>query len=167
MKLSIFGKFYAFLGENSASWVKSSDEEKTQDRIDILLFDTESRTLKFVEAKHFSNPEIWSTKTPKVINQIKRYEEQITTKKAEIIGEYTKYVKIVNDIFGKNLPLPIDVEDKVTLLIFGFDRNQQQGRLKELVKQNPAYNGHIVYDKGDIKGIILKTLWKEKPIPCK
>ena len=140
------------------------EKENGQDRIDILLFDTETKTLKFVEAKHFSNSEIWSKTTPKVIEQIEKYEKQIKVKKTEIIKAYTEYVKIVNNIFDTTLPPPVDVEDKVTLLIFGFDRNQQQGRLKELIKENSAYNGHIVYDKGDIKTIILENLWKEKPL---
>jgi len=141
---------------------------KTQDRIDILLFDTESRKLKFVEAKHFSNSEIWSRKTPKVIKQIEKYEKQIKVKKTEIIKAYTKYIDIINSIFATKLPLPVNVEDKVTLLIFDFDRNQQNGRLKELIKEKTAYNGHIVYDIGDVTGINLENLWKEKPIiPCK
>jgi hypothetical protein len=67
---------------------ESIDKPGKQDRIDILLFNKEIRTLQFVEVKHFSNQEIWSTTTPAVIDQIKRYERQIEHKKEEIIAEY-------------------------------------------------------------------------------
>jgi hypothetical protein len=88
---------------------KGKDGPK-QDRIDILLFNKETRTLKFIEAKHYSNPEIWSTGTPEVIGQIKRYEDQIKQKKeTEIIPAFNEYVTRINEIFGSSLPYPIDV----------------------------------------------------------
>ena len=40
------------------------EDNHKQDRIDILLFDKISKTLQFVEAKHYSNSEIWSQNTP-------------------------------------------------------------------------------------------------------
>jgi len=138
---------------------ESLEEEKKQDRIDILLFDTETRVLKFVEAKHYSNKDIKAEipNPPKVIGQIKRYENQIAEKKTEIIKEYTKYVKIINDIFGTSLHSPIDVEPKVTLLIFGYDDNQKKGDLSKYVLKNDVYRDCIVYsNKGAIN---LETLW--------
>ncbi len=55
---------------------ESFNEENTQDRIDILLFKKDTQTLQFVEAKHYSNTDIRSKTTPKVIDQINRYEIQ-------------------------------------------------------------------------------------------
>ncbi|MCP6727580.1 MAG: type I restriction enzyme HsdR N-terminal domain-containing protein, partial [Patescibacteria group bacterium] len=119
---------------------ESLNEKNNQDRIDILLYNKDSKTLQFVEAKHFSNKEIWSKTTPKVISQIKRYESQIAKRKSEILLEYTEYVKIVNAIFAISLPEPTDIEDNVTLLVFGFDNDQKNGRLKKLITKNPAYS---------------------------
>ncbi|MEK0337975.1 MAG: hypothetical protein QQN41_11135, partial [Nitrosopumilus sp.] len=51
-----------------------------QDRIDILLFNKKTKSLKFVEAKHFTNSELWSKKggKPKVIaQQIPKYQAQV------------------------------------------------------------------------------------------
>ncbi len=141
---------------------ESLNEKNNQDRIDILLYNKDSKTLQFVEAKHFSNKEIWSKTTPKVISQIKRYESQIAKRKPEILLEYTKYVKIVNAIFAISLPEPTDIKDKVTLLIFGFDNDQKNGRLKKLITKNPAYSGIQNYFIGNIKQIVTENLWNAK-----
>ncbi|PLB85230.1 hypothetical protein C0T31_12030 [Dysgonamonadaceae bacterium] len=133
---------------------------KTQDRIDILLYDLESRTLKFIEAKHYSNLEIWSNKTPKVIWQIEKYETQIKIKKTEIITAYKNYIQAINSIFDLELPFPEKVEDKVALLIFGFDNDQKNGRLQKLILSNPAFKGFQVYCKQD--KINPSTLWCSK-----
>jgi len=143
---------------------ESLSKEKKQDRIDILLFNKEKQILQFVEAKHYSNSEIWSNTTPKVIGQIKRYEDQINHGKKNIIGQYKEYVKILNRIFGVSLPEPNDIEPKVTLLVFGFDRDQEQGRLKNLIvkKENKVYKGIKFYGIGNIKAMNTNSLWNAK-----
>jgi len=143
---------------------ESLNKENKQDRIDILFFNKSTRTLQFVEAKHFSNNEIWSKNTPKVINQINRYESQIEKRKIEILSEYKEYVKNINKTFGKSLLEPIDIDEKVTLLIFGFDNDQKKGRLNELVIKNPEYKGIKLYAIGNIKKIETENLWNAKEL---
>ena len=143
---------------------ESLNEENTQDRIDILLFNKESKTLQFVEAKHFSNSEIWSRTTPKVISQIKRYESQLLKRKKEILTEYIDYIKIINRIFGMALPDPLEVDNNVILLIFGFDNDQKNGRLKKLITQNKEYTGTKNYAIGNIKKVVPDNLWKAKTL---
>jgi len=144
--------------------LKSLDENKTQDRIDILLFDKNNKTLKFVEAKHFSNSDIWSKSKPKVIKQIDKYRGQITERENEIITAYKHYVTKLNEIFGLNLDLPEKIDNEVKLLIFGFDQNQSDGRLKDLIRENRAYKDYSVYCIGGVDKINLDTLWKNNHI---
>lgn len=141
---------------------ESYSEEKKQDRIDILLFNKLTKTLQFVEAKHYSNKEIWSTTTPKVINQIHRYENQINTRTTEILGEYVGYVRMINEIFSISLPMPDKIDPKVTLLIFGFDKDQLTGRLNNLIFEKEEYKGIKLYTRGDISKLETKTLWNTK-----
>jgi hypothetical protein len=143
---------------------KSLDEEKSQDRIDILLYNADEKKLKFVEAKHYSNSEIWSRTVAKVIGQIKRYEGQIGgTNKAPIIAEYNKYIDITNGLFKGTLPHINDIDEKVTLLIFDFDSNQKSGRLKTLITENTNFKGVITnYCIGNIEKISLVNLWNAK-----
>ena len=145
--------------EISFEAIEKTNGEK-QDRIDMLLFDLSTRTLKFVEAKHYSNPEIWSNSTPKVIGQIKKYETQIKTNKTEIIAAYKNYMEAINSVFDLELPLPEKVEEKVALLIFGFDNDQKNGRLQKLILSNPVFKGFQVYCKQD--KINPSSLWSSK-----
>lgn len=121
-----------------------------------------SQLLQFVEAKHFSSTEIWSNTTPKVISQISRYESQLAKRKSDILSEYAEYVKDINEIFDISLPVPTDIDDKVTLLIFGFDNDQKNGRLKKLITKNPIYSGIKTYSIGNIKQVVTENLWKVK-----
>ncbi len=147
---------------------ESFEDDKNQDRIDIVLFNKVSQTLQFVEAKHYSNSEIWakldSDAGPKVINQIKRYEKQIKERRDEIIQEYSAYIAILNDMFALSLPAPKKVEDEVILLIFGFDRDQKSGRLAKYVTKNPKFTGLKVHPVGGETNINLEHLWKVESI---
>ena len=106
----------------------SMDEDKKQDRIDILLFNKRKQSLQFVEAKHYSNKEIWSTGTPKVIKQINRYNFQITKQRDDILKAYTEYINVINNLFNLSLPKSTTLENKTILLIFGFDNDHYQIR---------------------------------------
>jgi len=140
------------------------EKERKQDRIDILLFNRSTKTLQFVEAKHFSNPDIWSTDSPKVLGQIARYQEQINLRKSEILSAYSEYVQIINRVFGITLPEPIGIDPKPTLLIFGFDSNQRSGRLKGLITDNSHYAGIKCYPIGNIKKLKPENLWNANAI---
>ena len=130
--------------------------EGEQDRIDILLYDNDSRTLRFVEAKHFSNGDLWSKSTPKVVEQIARYEEQLECHKDELIDEYGKYIDGLNQIFGISLNAPKGYDVNISLLIFGFDGAQKDSdRFK-----NMEYGSIPVYRLGDPKDLSAETIWK-------
>ena len=139
---------------------KSLNKKNKQDRIDIVLYNKEIQTLQFVEAKHYSNKEIWSKTTPEVISQINRYESQTVERKPEILSEYSEYVRTLNRIFNITLPEPKNIENKVTLLIFGFDKDQRDGRLKKLITKNSEYSGIKNYSIGNIKRVVTENLWK-------
>lgn len=143
---------------------ESLNKENKQDRIDILSFNKLTKTHQFVEAKHFSNNEIWSKTTPKVINQINRYESQIKKRKIGILSEYKEYVKNINKTFEISLPEPVDIEKKVILLIFGFDNDQKTGRLKKLVIKKSEYKGIKLYPIGNVKKIVTENLWNAKEL---
>lgn len=141
---------------------EDEDYDNKQDRIDLLLYSIEEKALKFVEAKHFTNSELWSKENtkPEVANQIERYNRQIEEKSAEIIAEYGNYINIVNTLFGLQLPIPDKLLPKCGLYIFGFDRDQQTGRFKRLLRDDGSLEGIKHYDKGDPKkDVKIQTLW--------
>ena len=138
------------------------EEDRLQDRIDVLLFEKEKKRLIFCEAKHFSNSEIWSEKTEniKVLKQIGRYNGQIKDKEDQIIEAYNNYTKIVKDLFQTALPEPEKICPIVPLVIFGFDRDQLKGRFKELFKEKIG-SSITYYPIGNVSAIKLENLIKQ------
>jgi len=141
---------------------ESLNEIHKHDRIDFVLMNKTTNTLQFIEAKHYSNNDIWSESTPKVISQIERYEKQLKLRKTEIISEYVEHVRTLNSIFGILLPEPTDFDPKVTLLIFGFDNDQKIGRLKRLVEEKQEYREIKKYYIGNIKKVKPVNLWNTR-----
>jgi hypothetical protein len=92
-----------------AKETKNEDESKIgRDQIDLLIFNKKEKTLRFYEAKHFSNSEIWTKEgnEPKVQKQIDRYNSQIKNNETEIIEEYSKYIDALNSLFELYLDKP-------------------------------------------------------------
>jgi len=141
---------------------KSNDENKKQDRIDILLFNKKTKTLQFVEAKHYSNGEIKSKSTPKVIKQIERYKIQINNPvvNKQILEAYKNYINIINGIYNIDLPEPEKICKEVSLLIFGFDNDQKNGGLKK-IETNLKNHKVKFYAKGNMKSVNIEPLWKK------
>jgi len=135
-------------------------DDKKQDRIDILLYDNNSQTLRFIEAKHFSNNDLFSKTTPKVIEQIKKYEGQIGQRGKKLIKEYGLYIDGLNQIFNTQYKQPEIVDPKVSLLIFGFDDAQaNDDRFK---KMREVFKAHkiLCYCIGKPKGLKANNVWK-------
>jgi hypothetical protein len=167
----IYGK-YSYASKESANLsivvldieisLKALDEDRAQDRIDLLLFEKEKKRLIFCEAKDFSNSEIWagSGKKIKVVEQVERYVNQIKDKKDQIITAYNNYVKIVNNLFELTLPLPETICSKVPLIIFGFDRDQLKGRFNVLFEKEV---GNIIsyYPIGNVSGFNPENMVKK------
>lgn len=134
----------------------------SKDRVDILLYDLDERELMFVEAKHYSNSELWAKPghTPPVVYQIERYNDIIDKHQQEIIDAYQNYIKIVNTMFKLNIEEPVGITQKTKLYIFGFDDDQKKGRLQNNILNNSEFAGISIYAKGNSKSVTADTLWK-------
>jgi len=140
---------------------KAKSKGRTQDRIDILLFNKKTKQLRFYEAKHYSNSELWAVENrlPKVVSQIRRYEKQIE-KEESIISQYCNYVRIINSLFGCDIPKPESIDKKVTLLVFGYDRDQQRGHMQRLLLEDGSLAGIQHYFIGNISAVKIDNMWK-------
>ena len=128
-----------------------------RNRFDIVLYNSASQEIRVFEAKHFSNSELWSKQgnIPEVTRQIQRYKEVIQNRETEIVNAYTKQIKIMNELFGKEYPEPITVCKEVGLLVFGFD-------MKQIAKIKSQYENAKtpIYMIGDEQGICAKKLYE-------
>lgn len=143
----------------------SPPTDKKEPRIDIIdfvLYNKKTKALRFYEAKHFSDPRLWSkvgTK-PKVVGQIIRYNNQLRQKEKEILEAYRKYIDCANQLFGLQLPTDIQaIEEDVVLLIFGYDRDQFKGKLHNLLMSDKSLQDIRHYEIGDIAKIKNESLW--------
>ena len=151
-------------GESQEPEPEKSSRAKS-DRIDLLLFDTESGILRFFEAKDFSNGEIRANqdKDPRIVKQMHRYERQLNRVhvQREILKGYEAHVEVINKLFRpeKPLPEPQGVDPIPRLLVFGFDMAQLTAKLKKEVKRLEECYGYSIYAIGDIKQVNAGTLF--------
>lgn len=144
-------------------------KRSTAPRIDFAALQKRDKVweLLFFEAKLFSNSDIRASenKEPKIVQQIKTYNKLIEDQLPNIKESYIRVCKNLMDLEGKILTKKKAVVEEVAqkenltisprprLIIFGFDRDQQKGRLaqdlerlKDFLKENP------IYSKGDSYG---------------
>jgi hypothetical protein len=125
--------------------IDENDSKNKQDRIDLVLLEKKSNSIYFIEAKHFSNSEIWSSvgTPPKVVDQLQRYNNQIGTKNVQIINAYNNYLRFADEMFGTELSRsPINkISPKTTLLIFGFD-SWQKNKFNQYLISDGSLEGH-------------------------
>ena len=138
-----------------------ADSQRESDRIDLLLFDTNRRWLRFFEVKDYSNKDIRiSENAQKVAEQMDGYEKRLNTAKAEILAAYKEHVGIINKLFkpAKKLPMPQAIDPTPGLLMFGYDLDQHDGKLRDIVNHLEK-RGIFVYTKGDINNLKPSTLF--------
>ena len=90
-------------------------------KVDWLLFNTETKQLKFAEVKTDDNSSLHSKEKGKfkVENQLDNYSVQYEKNEKLIIEQYKVYVKIVNTLLGTSIPEPEKFLDtKAGLAIF-------------------------------------------------
>ena len=119
-------------------------------------------SLRFVEAKHYTNSELWdSNNKPKVIGQVDKYQKIIKREENEIVLAYNSFLNCFSGIIGFQFT-KIQSIDKlpVSLWIFGFDANQRDGRLKNKLLPSLSNAGIKKYAIGNPKNAIAQTLWE-------
>lgn len=134
-------------------------------RIDILLFDNKNKILKFIEAKHYSNKELWSEEgsKPLVIDQINKYNNDLCNDdyNNEILCEYKKYIKILNGFLNLDTPinLPQKIESATSLYVFGFDQNQKI-KIEKLLKKDDSLDDIEYYFIGNESTVNIENIFK-------
>ena len=134
-------------------------EDIGRDQIDLLVYNKKEKKLRFYEAKHFLNKELWSSKgEQKVLGQLKRYNNQLH-KKDDIRNVYQGYVRTINNLFGTNFPEPVELDNKVVLFVFGFDQAQKDGKLKANFEGGMGFKDILYYSKGNINIVSMNNVW--------
>ena len=140
-----------------------NEKKNNKDRIDLLLYKKSTGELQFVEVKHFSNSELWSKKgtNPKVLSQIERYNRHLEGEQQRllILEQYIFYIEIMNRVLQLDLPKPKSIKNSCGLYVFGFDKNQRDGRLQELLIGDGSLDDVPYYTVGNEKKVDIINLW--------
>lgn len=89
-------------------------------KCDLVLYNTLSRELMFVEGKVFSDSRV-NVKCgfiPEVIGQVKTYSASIIEQKQVIIEQYANHVSIINRLFATNYIAPVSLVQPAKLLVY-------------------------------------------------
>ena len=142
-----------------ASFAKEDSQGK--DRIDIVSLDMENGTIRFIEAKHYSNNASLRTSSgkPAIYTQMSRYAKQIQQKSDSILESYRNHVQVINTLFSVNIAEPVTIDPEPLLLIFGFD-NEQRSYLKKEIIAPMKDDGLRVYSIGEIKKSELSVVFR-------
>jgi len=157
---------------NDTAWDNEADRQREHrganwvNRPDLLLYNTRNRTLRFQEAKHYSNPELWASpgKKPQVAEQLERYRKLLGSAKVRerIVTAYGEYIESVNALFDLQLPAPAVVEEDAVLYVFGYDAKQAT-RISDLLLGNKHLAGYRLRKRGNTsdRGAAASTLWQK------
>lgn len=119
--------------------LKPNASKKSVPRIDMAAI-TEKGTLVFFEAKLFGNSEIRSKKTPRVVDQLQRYQQLLLKKGNEIITAYQDQLNIYAQLKGqffKNRLRKISnlsIHPHARLIVTDFDASQRDLMLPTVQK---------------------------------
>ena len=117
---------YTFCGHNTVGTIVLDIEVNLNGTIgggkkcDLVLYNTQSSELMFVEGKIFSDSRV-NVKfglIPKVISQVNTYSAAIEEQKQTIISQYANHIKIINNLFGTNYNSPKNVIQPAKLLVY-------------------------------------------------
>mgnify|MGYP006928192585 CR=1 FL=1 len=144
----------------------AQDEDRTADRIDLILLNTKTNQIRFFEVKTYKNKELKEVKgNIPVINQVGRYKAQLAGRYNYLLRSYQEYVEIINILFGIKIPQPKSIDLDVDLLIFHFNSSEEKKLEKEIL---PTFDNEFrVSKRGDAGGLNQGTLqkwWKKDAV---
>jgi hypothetical protein len=132
-------------------------------KIDLVLLNNDTKELMFVEGKVFSDyrVDVQVGRTPEVIEQVKRYDRLIAGLTPErIIGQYQRFVAIINELFGWNFTIPQTILKPSKLLVYNTPKelNANSIHSKDLIDAELGATNVLWHTKSD-KEPSLTEIW--------
>ena len=120
-------------------------------KCDLVLLNTETDELMFVEGKVFSDSRVnvAISFTPEVISQVNTYTAAIATQRQTILEQYARHIEIVNGLFGTSYKPPKRIVEPAKLLVYG-------------TPQTPTKNGEYAIGKINTELGESNVLWVMK-----
>ena len=89
-------------------------------KCDLVLLNTETNEITFVEGKVYSDDRVRSAigYTPKVIEQVNIYSAALAEQRRNILVQYGEHIRIVNRLFGTSYKAPQKLIEPAKLLVY-------------------------------------------------
>ena len=105
----------------------------------------EKSKLVFYEAKHNTNSEIRSRTTPKVFEQIERYEKELVQHENEILNSYKLVLQNLIDLnILKNKFIPNKFEINLNPFLIVFDVDKNESKVKHLQNLRKHFGERLI-----------------------
>jgi len=128
--------------------------------MNLLLMDAHTGKLLFVAVQHYADMKLPPEKEVKnIADELERYRDQIATHRDAILDWYGEYTQTMAALTGIEIPAPTGVCDDCGLLIYGFDEDQKNGKLRKIM-DSLTKMGWPVYAVEDIGDVTPETLFK-------
>lgn len=94
-------------------------------KCDMVLLNTETRQIMFVEGKVFSDNRVNRTvgNSPEVIEQVNIYTAGLAEQAQTIVTQYAQHIRIINDLFGTSYEADISLITTAKLLVYETPKN--------------------------------------------
>jgi len=100
-------------------------------KCDMVLLNTKTNQIMFVEGKLFSNKDVHVAVgfRPKVIEQVARYTAAIAEQGQGIVEQYGNHIKVINELYGTAYSLQVRLIEKAKLLVYDAPSKPRQNAI--------------------------------------
>ena len=105
--------------------------EDNGNQCDMVLLNTDTSQLMFVEGKLYENSDMYDGANkgvvPPVVLQVCGYTQTIATYKDKIEAEYRKHISIANELFGSSFKADASLVLPAKLLVYSSNKSEHSG----------------------------------------
>jgi len=126
-------------------------------KCDMVLLNTETNQIMFVEGKVFSDKRMkcGRKKPPEVIEQVNKYTAAIGEQHEKIIEQYSEHIRIINEVFGTEYKQPKDLFGNAKLLVYKTPQDPRENEKRSIKKINEELGANnVMWVKGDYEPTI-------------
>lgn len=137
-------------------------DDKSQ-KCDLLLLNTQTDEIMFVEGKVYSDPRVRSAVGQKieVIDQVNAYTTVVERQSETILAQYAEHVRILNKLFGTNYNPPKKLLMPVRLLVYetGIGKEVNIRYTVETVSNVLGANNVMWVEREPVVAPSLEQIW--------
>ena len=132
-----------------------------EDWIALLLMDAHTGKLLFCASQFYSHMRMTAEEeAADWMERLERYRARIAKQRKVIIEQYGVYVRAMQALTSIEIPAPTCLCDDCGLLIYGFDEDQKNGKLKKIT-DSLTKMGWLVYAVEDVGDVDPETLFTQ------